>query len=64
VALTVFVAVSITDTVFDPRLVMYTFLPSGGTATPPGLRPTGIVALTVFVAVSITCTVLEISLVM
>jgi hypothetical protein len=34
-------------------------LPSGLTATPKGLRPTGIVAMTVSVAVSITDTVLE-----
>ena len=59
VAVTVFVAVSITDTVPEMKLVTYARVPSGRNATPPGLLPTAIVAITAFVAVLVTDTVFE-----
>jgi hypothetical protein len=55
-AVTVFVAVSITETLLSYLLLTYTFAPSGVTATPSGTFPTSTVAVTVFVAVSITAT--------
>src|SRR5271157_1596571 len=58
VAVTVFVAVSITETVLSFPFVTYTFLPSGANATPQGADPTGTVAFIVFVEVSNTETVL------
>ena len=45
VAVTVFVAVSITDTVPEFAFATKTLLPPGVTATPKGKRPTGIVAV-------------------
>ena len=63
VAVTVLLAVAITDTV--PATVPWasfaslTVLPSGVTATPKGLLPTGIMAVTVLLAVAITDTVLS-----
>jgi hypothetical protein len=62
VAVTVWVAVSITDTVPSKELVTKTVPAAGSTATPNGLVPTPIVAVTVPVAVSITDTVLSNSL--
>ena len=59
VAVTVLVAVSITDIVFPVALVTYTVKPSGATAIPCGALPTVIVALTVLLAVAITDTVPE-----
>ena len=47
-----FVAVSITDTVLSPLFATYTPDPSGVTATPMGVSPTGTVVTTVFVDVS------------
>ncbi len=64
VVITVFVAVSITETVPIKETLLpnwfatYTFFPSGVTATPLGDSPTGTVAVTIFVAVSITDVVL------
>jgi len=58
VAVTVLVAVSITETVLLYTFVTYTFFPSGVIATPFAPLCTGIVAVTVFVAASITETVL------
>jgi hypothetical protein len=46
VAVTVLVAVSITDTVFEALLATYARVPSGVTATPHGPVPTGMVAMT------------------
>jgi hypothetical protein len=58
VATTVFVAVSITETVESlPLFVTYARVPLGVMATPKGKEPTGIVAITVLLAVSITETV-------
>ena len=54
---TVLVAVSITDTVLVRSWRRRAWVPSGLTATPTGLVPTGMVAVTVLVAVSITDTV-------
>jgi hypothetical protein len=62
VAVTVFVAVSISDTDPDPlaaKLTTQTNAPSGWTATPHGLIPTGMVAITVLAGVSITETVFD-----
>jgi len=50
--------VSITETLLLPRFVIYTFVPSGLTATPKGLLPTFTVSTTLSAAVSITETVL------
>src|SRR5207302_1758072 len=58
-AITVLVAVSITDTVLSPLLVTHARAPPRDTTTPTGLSPTGTVAVTVLVAVSITDTVLS-----
>ena len=60
-----FVAVSITETVFPwsvKLFVTYTYFPSGVTATPEGPPATGsaTVATTLLVAVSITETLLEV----
>ncbi|MPM86502.1 hypothetical protein SDC9_133591 [bioreactor metagenome] len=57
VAITVFVDVSITETVLSPVFATYTFVPSVLTATPWGLTPARTVAITVFMDVSITETV-------
>jgi hypothetical protein len=57
VAVTVFVAVLITDTEPLCKFVTYTYSPFGVIATLAGLLPRGIVAVTVFVAVLITDTV-------
>ena len=59
VAVTVFVAVSMTDTVLEPEFVTYTILPLGGTATPTGWLNPGMVVVTLFFSVLITETVLE-----
>src|SRR5690606_28556965 len=59
VAVTVLVAVSITETVLQWVIATYTFVPSGVSATPTGLGPTGIVAVTLFVETSITETLLK-----
>jgi hypothetical protein len=59
VATTVFVAVAITDTVFETLFVTYAKAPFGVMATPCGSTPTATVATTVFVAVAITDTVFE-----
>jgi len=59
VAMTVLVAVSITDTVPAPKSVTYARVPPGLTATREGWLSTGMVAMTVLVAVSITETVAE-----
>ena len=56
-AVTVFVAVSIIETLPLPKFVTYTFVPSGETTTPRGKFPTSTVAVTALVAVSITETV-------
>ena len=56
VAVTKFVAASITDMVLDTVLGTYTLLPSGLTVTPKGRVPTEIVAVTLFVLVLITDT--------
>ena len=53
VAITVLVALSITDTEFAPKLVAYVRDPSGVKANPPVPTPS-IVTITVLVAVSIT----------
>src|SRR5262245_37036358 len=58
VAVTVFVTVSITDTVLEPLLETQACDRSGETAAPSGKAPTGIVATTVFVVGSITDTLL------
>ncbi len=57
VAVTLLVAVSITETLLLSQLVTYTFVPSGLTAIPEELSPTFNVAVTLFVAMSITETV-------
>lgn len=57
----VLVAVSITETMPEPLLVIaaiYTLVPAWFIATPRGLPPIGTVATTVFVEVSITDTLL------
>jgi hypothetical protein len=59
VAITVLVAVLITETELDWEFATYTRDPSGVNATPIGLAPTPIVAFTVLVAVSTTETELE-----
>ncbi len=58
VAITVFVAASMTETVppVASRLVTYTRLPSGLTLTPKGAKPTGMVATMVLVLRSMTDT--------
>ena len=58
VAMTVLVAVLITETLLLPRFGIYTLAPLGVTATPIGKVPTVTVAITVFVAVLIAETVL------
>jgi hypothetical protein len=58
VAITLFVVVSITDTVPPRRFATYTFVPSGVIAIPHGELNPVIVAVIVFVAVSIIDTVL------
>src|SRR5688572_7070633 len=60
VATTVFVAVAITDTVFEVTFVTYAKAPSGVTATAAGVTSTTTVATTVFVSVAITDTVFEV----
>ncbi|MPM90256.1 hypothetical protein SDC9_137377 [bioreactor metagenome] len=52
--ITLFVAVSITETLVLLWIVTYTLVPAGLIAIPHGQTPTFILALTVFVAVSIT----------
>src|SRR5207245_155989 len=61
VAITVLVAVLITETLFVPSLATYARVPSGVTATKAGLAPApiGTVATTVLVAVLMTETVLS-----
>ena len=54
VAVTVLVAVAITDTLLPRRLATYTNAPSGLIAVANGVFPTGTVAATVLVAVSTT----------
>ena len=56
VAMTVFAAVLMTDTLFAPELGTYALVPSGLIAIPNGPSPTLIVLATVFVDVSITDT--------
>ena len=56
VAITVFVAVLITDTLLVARLATYTLDPSGVMDIPLGPVPTGIVAVTRLVVVLITDT--------
>ena len=56
---TVFVAVLITDTLLEPVLAIYTFVPSGLTDMPIGPIPAEMVAITAFVAVLITDTLEE-----
>jgi hypothetical protein len=58
IGVTVFVATSIIETVFEPLLITPTFVPSGLTASPTGWVPTLTVAITVLVAVLITETLL------
>ena len=62
VALTVLVALLITETVAEKKLVMYAFVPSGERTTDLGADPTLTVALTVLVAVLMTETVLSLLL--
>ena len=62
VAVTVFVAVEITETVLSVPLATYRSVPSGVTVSPVGIRPTGIAAVAVLVAVEMTVTLLLISL--
>jgi hypothetical protein len=57
-ALTVFMSVSITDTVLLYKFVTYVLFPSGVTATSSGDSPTDTLAITLFVDVSITEVVL------
>ena len=57
--MTVLVAVLIAETLSEPKLETYTFVPSGLADIPKGLRPTGMVAMTVLVAVLITETLAE-----
>jgi hypothetical protein len=57
-AVTLFVAVSIAETLLLFWFATYTFAPLGVTATPKGCDPTGTVAVTFFVAMSIIETVL------
>jgi hypothetical protein len=54
VSTTVLLAVSITETVPSPLLVMCAQVPSGVIATPKGTLPTATVAVTALLAVSIT----------
>ena len=54
VAVTLFVAVSIIETVLLNEFAIYAFVPSGVTATASGHFSTGTVAVTLFVDVSIT----------
>jgi hypothetical protein len=56
---TVSVDVLITETEFEKKFTTYTFVPSGATANPCGLDPTGMSLMTVCVAVSTTETELE-----
>src|ERR1700722_19494496 len=58
VAVTVLVAVLITETLLLPPSVTYAVRPSGLTATPYGESPTGMVAVTAPVAASYALTVL------
>ena len=62
VAVTVLLAVVITDTLPVKLLATYTLVPSGVTDIPSGVVPTGIVAVTVLEAVVITITLLEVAL--
>src|SRR5688572_24868385 len=57
VSSTVFVTVSITETVWLSKFGTYTREPSGVTATPDGFRPTATVVTTIFETVSMTETV-------
>ena len=61
VAVTVFVEVSITDTVPGELVLFVTYakVPAGFTATPVGPLPTVTVAVTVLLEVSMTETLLE-----
>ncbi len=59
VAVTVLVAVSITDTVFDVLLVTYTTRPDGSAAMPIGRMPTGTDAILRLVETSTTDTALS-----
>ena len=59
VAVTVFVAVAMADTVLLRVLTTKTLLPSGVMATPEASIPTGTAAITVFVEASMTDTVAE-----
>jgi hypothetical protein len=59
VAVTAFVLVSITDTVFEPELATYKVCVAASTASPVGLVPTEIVFVTASVVPLITETVLE-----
>ena len=59
VAVTVFVDVSIVDTVPSPEFATTTVDPSGVTDTPMGATPTATVAITESDAASITDTVLS-----
>jgi hypothetical protein len=59
VAVTLFVAVLITDTVFEFKFATYANAPFGVMATPTGKPPTGIVATTLLLVVEITETELE-----
>ena len=56
---TALVAVSITETVFEPELVTYTRAPFGVIAICSGVSPTEMVVRTAFVAVSTTETLAE-----
>ena len=63
VAITVLVAVEMTETVLSAPLETYKRVPSGVTTRPSGICPTAMVAVTVLVAVEITVILLPISLV-
>ena len=58
VFVTVLVAVSTTDTVFEPALATYRVAPSELTSRAAGLVPTVMIPVTVLLAVSITDTAL------
>lgn len=53
-SITLFVAVSITETIPSQEFVTYAFFPLGVTATPSGQGPTFTLLITVPVATSIT----------
>ena len=61
VAITLFVAVLMTDTLLEPLLGTYTRLPSGVTARSIGVVPTMIVATTKLVLVLMTLTVVPLT---